>query len=333
MSNVTTQNRFSTIKRKVASFALALSVCLTAQQATAQQCLTGSLNITTGYDPTTGLILSYGLQDPKWTVTSLTPDCQALAPAFPPYQAYAVAPDPSWASSPSSDWISFLPSATYPTTWSGTYSMTLSRYFTTCLNDKFRFDFPQLTWDQDIDIRVDGVSQYYNGYLSQFGSFTSTSFILTLPAGPHTIAVVVNNLAITMQGNGHGLNFAGTITSMLGLNSIIREDINCPNRCIYTKTLGVSNNEASIGRNMLLQNSPNPFVSSTSIEYNIDKMQQSAAIVVTDMLGRQVGDYPITAIGKGKLTMGNEKYAPGNYIYSLIVDGVKVDSKRMSVIK
>ncbi|MCD6065037.1 MAG: hypothetical protein K0R82_2948, partial [Flavipsychrobacter sp.] len=45
--------------------------------------------------------------------------------------------------------------------------------------------------------------------------------------------------------------------------------------------------------------------------------------------GRQLTGYPITAKGKGMLTVESKNLVPGIYMYSLVIDGREVASRRM----
>jgi|GEM_PF-4997467 len=86
-------------------------------------------------------------------------------------------------------------------------------------------------------------------------------------------------------------------------------------------------------RSMLFQNAPNPFDSETMIEYYVHKMEHNAYIVVVDESGRELVKQSIRETGKGKVVVNGSQLVPGVYIYSLVVDGVHVDSKRMSLSK
>ena len=81
--------------------------------------------------------------------------------------------------------------------------------------------------------------------------------------------------------------------------------------------------------NTLGQNAPNPFGKETAIEYNVQSMERSASIDIYDVNGKKLARYPITAKGKGALTVESEKLIPGMYMYSLVIDGREVATKRM----
>ena len=85
---------------------------------------------------------------------------------------------------------------------------------------------------------------------------------------------------------------------------------------------------------LLHQNYPNPFNPKTNIKYQILK-SSDVKLTVFDINGKQVvnlvnqkqvaGTYEVDLSGGG--------YASGVYIYSLFVDGVIIDTKKMILIK
>jgi hypothetical protein len=88
-----------------------------------------------------------------------------------------------------------------------------------------------------------------------------------------------------------------------------------------------------VSGNELYQNNPNPFGVETSIGYNIVRMQQSAFVAIYDLNGRELYRYAVTAKGKGSVTVSGDKLVPGQYLYSLIVDGREEATKKMVVSK
>lgn len=77
------------------------------------------------------------------------------------------------------------------------------------------------------------------------------------------------------------------------------------------------------------QNVPNPFGKETLISYNVHAMQRSAYIMIYDLNGRELQRYDIRSKGEGTLTVNGEKLVPGVYMYSLVIDGQEIASKRM----
>lgn len=86
------------------------------------------------------------------------------------------------------------------------------------------------------------------------------------------------------------------------------------------------------GRSMvatLSQNHPNPFRSSTEINCFIPETSSVAYICVYDLNGNQKLKLDIKERGEVVVTIEGNRLNAGMYIYTLIVDGAEVDSKRM----
>lgn len=84
---------------------------------------------------------------------------------------------------------------------------------------------------------------------------------------------------------------------------------------------------------VLLQNSPNPFSSFTNIEYQLTPGFKTAALYVFDLNGRQVLSYDNLPAGEGSVTIPGNELNPGMFLYSLVVDGQEVSTKRMILTK
>jgi len=80
---------------------------------------------------------------------------------------------------------------------------------------------------------------------------------------------------------------------------------------------------------MLMQNIPNPFNQQTSIQYNVPVISQNASIMVFDLQGTLLKTIQITNSGSGAITINGNELKPGMFIYTLVVDGKIIDTKRM----
>ncbi|MCI4667226.1 MAG: tail fiber domain-containing protein [Bacteroidia bacterium] len=84
---------------------------------------------------------------------------------------------------------------------------------------------------------------------------------------------------------------------------------------------------ASFGDAKLYQNSPNPFNAQTEIRYELPQNSETAQMIVFDMQGKQVRNYNLD--GNGKLIINSGELEAGMYLYSLIINGQEVSTKRM----
>lgn len=111
----------------------------------------------------------------------------------------------------------------------------------------------------------------------------------------------------------------------------------CKLNITYTVTPVVSNGQISseVPANFgLAQNYPNPFNPSTQIKYDIAK-SSFVSLKVYDAIGNEV-----STIYNGNLNAGRysadfnaSNLATGIYFYSLSVDGIKIDTKKMILVK
>lgn len=86
-----------------------------------------------------------------------------------------------------------------------------------------------------------------------------------------------------------------------------------------------------ITRDALFQNVPNPTNSSTTIDCYLDSNVAKAIIAVYDLNGLQLKEYPVYNQGKSTITIRANDFKPGMYMYSLLVDGKLIDTKRMVI--
>jgi hypothetical protein len=83
----------------------------------------------------------------------------------------------------------------------------------------------------------------------------------------------------------------------------------------------------------LVQNNPNPFTTSTEISYSAATTAKSVSIILFDMAGTLIKTYDNLATGEGSIIVDGGALNAGMYMYSLIVDGVELDNKRMILTK
>ena len=94
---------------------------------------------------------------------------------------------------------------------------------------------------------------------------------------------------------------------------------------------GIGNATANAA-NRLYQNNPNPFKESTQIRFTLADDATDAAVCIFDMTGKQLKRIPV-APGMESVTLQGSELNAGMYLYSLIVNGQEVDTKRMILSK
>ena len=82
----------------------------------------------------------------------------------------------------------------------------------------------------------------------------------------------------------------------------------------------------------LAQNTPNPFSERTTIRFTLSENAQNAFIYIFDMSGKMQKQIPVDSSMESVIIEGYELRA-GMYIYSLVIGGKEIDTKRMILSK
>ncbi len=101
----------------------------------------------------------------------------------------------------------------------------------------------------------------------------------------------------------------------------------------YDPSVDVENEKKVPSNYKLSQNFPNPFNPSTTISYELKK-PGDVSILVTDVLGqtRELSQ-GYQSSGKYKLSFNADGMSSGALLYSLIVDGKPIETKKMMLVK
>ena len=83
---------------------------------------------------------------------------------------------------------------------------------------------------------------------------------------------------------------------------------------------------------VLYQNNPNPFSNSTKIRFKLTDNDRNAYICIFDMTGKMQKQIPVDA-SMQSITINGYELSAGMYIYSLVVNGKEMDTKRMILTK
>jgi len=101
-------------------------------------------------------------------------------------------------------------------------------------------------------------------------------------------------------------------------------------------TRSISNESAGFNAtatgNVLYQNNPNPFKEQTTIRFSLADDVQDASICIFDMTGKMLNTLPISS-GDSSVSVNGWELGEGMFLYSLIVNGQVIDTKRMVIIK
>lgn len=84
---------------------------------------------------------------------------------------------------------------------------------------------------------------------------------------------------------------------------------------------------------ILYQNIPNPFSSNTEISCDIPAINNSAFIYIYNLQGVELMSFPIMQTGYNTVYVYASALPAGMYLYTLVVDNVIIDTKRMILTK
>lgn len=91
-------------------------------------------------------------------------------------------------------------------------------------------------------------------------------------------------------------------------------------------------NGMTVEGNILYQNTPNPFKEQTIIRFRLADNVQNAAICIFDMTGKLLRNLPISS-GMESVSVYGYELGEGLYLYSLVVNGQEIDTKKMIITK
>lgn len=97
-----------------------------------------------------------------------------------------------------------------------------------------------------------------------------------------------------------------------------------------TSTTDVRNTTAK--KNILYQNTPNPAKEQTIIRYQLADNAKDAAICIFDMQGKMLKKLPVSS-DNDSVTINGYELGQGMFLYSLVVNGQEIDTKKMIITK
>lgn len=99
------------------------------------------------------------------------------------------------------------------------------------------------------------------------------------------------------------------------------------------ETTGLGDTDATVVSPALSQNNPNPFANATSIKMTIPQSAATALLCIYDMSGKQISQKTISDRGEVTYSFTSEGLDAGMYLYSLIIDGKLINTRRMILTK
>ena len=152
------------------------------------------------------------------------------------------------------------------------------------------------------------------------------------------IEEIFPNVVYTMPTGEKGIAYQELIPILVGAIQELKEEIETlkedANEIPQRQQAPAAIEEAiADGTAALMQNTPNPFNQATEIGYRLPEGTATAIIMVCDMNGKMLQTYPLAVNATaGTLTLQAGSYTPGMYLYTLLVDGVQIDTKQMIIL-
>ena len=136
-----------------------------------------------------------------------------------------------------------------------------------------------------------------------------------------------NDLQDQAAENAELKNDLDEMRALLSDMKIALEEV-CNNGCdnISNRKAG----EQTEGTAALFQNMPNPFRQNTTIRYYLPEGSTKASITVYDLKGTALNSFELPVVsGYGSIEISGQMLPVGQYLYTLVVDGREIDTKKM----
>lgn len=101
---------------------------------------------------------------------------------------------------------------------------------------------------------------------------------------------------------------------------------------VMAKTATDIESATALGQNVLYQNNPNPFKERTVIKFHLAENAINASVCIFDMQGKMLKTIPVSS-SSDSVTIDGYELGTGMYLYSLLVNGSEIDTKRMIITK
>ena len=133
-----------------------------------------------------------------------------------------------------------------------------------------------------------------------------------------------------------GVNYVELVPVLIRSIQELKQELDQVKSGSEAKTRSVSDESADFNAvatgNVLYQNTPNPFKERTIIRFSLADGVQDASVCIFDMTGKTIKKLPISS-GMESVSVGGYELGEGMFLYSLIVNGQVIDTKRMVISK
>lgn len=146
------------------------------------------------------------------------------------------------------------------------------------------------------------------------------------------------------QDGNLGINYVELVPILIRSIQELKQELDevksKENDVIKARTIEYENDESTVvgtttyspSKATLAQNKPNPFSESTTIRFTLPENAPQAYIYVFNMSGNMLKQIPVES-GMQSVTISGGEFPAGIYLYSLVVGGKEIDTKKMILSK
>lgn len=142
------------------------------------------------------------------------------------------------------------------------------------------------------------------------------------------------NLVLEGQDGYLSVNYSELVPLLIRSIQVLKQELDqvkSKSNARRASTTGIDSSVANSG-NVLYQNTPNPFKEQTIIRFKLAEDARDASICIFDMTGKPLKKLPISS-GMESVSIGGYELGEGMFLYSLIIDGQEIDTKKMMISK
>lgn len=137
------------------------------------------------------------------------------------------------------------------------------------------------------------------------------------------------------QDGNLGINYIELVPILIRSIQELKQELDAVKGPGDAKTRSAYNEEdykVVTTQNVLYQNNPNPFKEQTIIRFSLANDIQNASICIFDLSGKMLKKFPIS-LGMDSVSVTGYELGEGMFLYSLIVNGQEIDTKKMVITK
>lgn len=129
-----------------------------------------------------------------------------------------------------------------------------------------------------------------------------------------------------------GVNYVELVPVLIRSIQELNEKIEALEKGASRRSTTTLEIDGAISENVLYPNTPNPFKDQSVIRFSLANNVQNAEICIFDMTGKTLKRIPVSS-GSNSITINSYELGEGIFLYSLIVNGKEIDTKKMVISK